>query len=507
MKTFKNLLLLTCLFFAGCNVVKQNTEITSLSDIDRKAEKMRESILNSVSEVKVPGKMYYVSNAGDDSNDGLSAESAIKSLDRVNALELNPGDAVMFERGGLWRGSVRTCNGVTYSAYGKGDKPNLYGSPCDAAKEGRWTVTDVPDVYVYDRELPDDIGTLVFNEGEGCAFKVMKVRMPDGTTKHVETGEIFRDYRDLKRDLDFYHDYKDAKRVYLCSKDGNPAERFKSIELNVKMNLIQAVSNVTIDNLCIKYCGAHAIGSGTVDSLRVTNCEIGWIGGSIQGDDLFGRNLPTRYGNGVEIYGGCQKYTVDNCYIYQIYDAAITHQFLGGGTNPVVMQNVAYTNNLIEDCVYSFEYFLGKADNDAARYMEHILIENNVARRTGMGWGSQRPDKETPAQVKSWVFNNEASDFIIRNNIFDRSTHDLLNIVADSAEWLPVLKGNVYVQYRNASGGKLGSNNKNGAIESDPFWGSVRNDDMRHPFNDDFEQILKTVFSEDNAKIIFVEGE
>ncbi len=489
----------------GCSTGEQSTKITSLEDIDRKAEEMKEAIRQTASEVNATGNIYYVANGGDDNQDGRTPETAVKSLKKVNGLELKPGDAVLFNRGDLWRGVVQTRRGVTYSAYGEGEKPRIYASPCDAAKEGSWTETEVKGVYVYDRELTDDIGTLVFNEGESCAFKVMMVRQPDSTTLHVETGEPFSSYRDLKRDLDFYHDYKQAHRVYLCSKEGNPAERFQSIELNVKTNLMRIVTDVTIDNLCLKYCGAHAIGAGTVDTLRVTNCEIGWVGGSIQGDALFGRNLPTRYGNGVEIYGGCNKFVVDNCYIYQIYDAAITHQHLGGGTNPITMKNVIYTNNLVEDCVYAIEYFLGKAENDTTRYMEHILMANNVARRTGMGWGIQRPDKETPAAVKSWVNYNKATDFIIKDNIFDRSACDLLNITADSTQWMPRLEGNVYVQYRNASGGKIGTNTVDRGLENDPFWNSVKNNDMRYPFDESFSGLMKRLFGEEKAQIIILE--
>ncbi len=479
-----------------------------MEDIDRLAQQLKKEILESTSDIKVSGTVYYVAADGNDDADGLTPETAMRTLDKVSAMDLKPGDAVLFRRGDLWRGTVQTRRGVTYAAYGKGQKPRLYASPCNAAQEGTWTETDVPGVYVYDLRMPNDVGVLVFDEGEkGCAFKVMKVRQPDSTTTHVETGEPFADYRHLKRDLDFYHDYSGTQLVYLCSQKGHPAERFRSIEMNVKTNLMRAVTDVTIDNLCLKYCGAHAVGAGTVDSLRVTNCEIGWVGGSIQGEDIFGRNLPTRFGNGVEIYGGCKKFVVDHCYIYQIYDAAITHQHLGDGENPLTMENVTYTNNLVEDCVYAFEYFLGKASNDTTRLMRNVLIADNVARRTGMGWGAQRPDKETPAAVKSWVNYNRAEDFRICNNVFDRSTRDLLNISAQEAAWLPTLQNNVYVQYRDGVGGKIGSRNTNTGLEKDPFWNNIRNDEMRYPYDENFPELLKRLFHEENGKFITVDAE
>ena len=83
-------------------------------------------------EALIPGKTYtgtayYVSNQGDDGNDGLSPETAWSTLDRVNQASLEYGDAVFLERGGVWRNTtVETKEGVTYSAYGGGRKaPDL----------------------------------------------------------------------------------------------------------------------------------------------------------------------------------------------------------------------------------------------------------------------------------------------------------------------------------------------------------------------------------------------
>ena len=318
-----------------------------LSKLDREAEARKQEILSTptILDQEKLNTIYYISSEGNDQNDGLTPETAILSLEHLNSLDLQPGDGVMFRRGDLWRGQLKAKRGVTYSAYGKGEKPRIYGSPYDAAKVGKWVETETRNVYMYDGELPNDIGTLVFNHGQAHAFKVMMIREEDGSTLHIETREPFASYRDLKRDLEFYHDYRDEKRIYLCSTEGNPAERFSSIELLTKGHIVLAASGATFDNLCLKYCGSHGIGSGTTKDLTVTNCELGWIGGSIQSESAFGRNHPTRYGNAVEIYGGCENFMVSNCYIYQIYDAAVTHQHQGDVQEPLIMRNVTYSNN------------------------------------------------------------------------------------------------------------------------------------------------------------------
>ena len=474
---------------ASCGVEQNSTQKRILS-LDKQAEEMKAQIRNNQSEIedKNFSTFYYISSQGDDLNDGLSPDRAIKSLKRLAELDLKDNDCVLFRRGDLWRGQIKAKKGVTYSAYGKGEKPRIYGSPYDAAKVGKWIETDTKNVYMYDGELPSDVGTLIFNEGEAHAIKVMMIRQEDGSTLHIATGEPFASYRDLKRDLEFYHDYKNKKRVYLCSTEGNPAERFTSIEISPKGNIIQATDNTTFDNLCIKYGGSHGIGSGTVKNLTVTNCELGWIGGSIQSEDIFGRNHPTRFGNAIEIYGGCENFLVSNCYIYQVYDAAITHQHQGDTEERLVMKNVLYANNLIEDCVYSIEYFLGRKDTNPSHYMENILFTNNLMRRAGYGWGKQRPDKETPAHIKSWTHHiNNAINFRVENNIFDRSTHDLLNIAAARKESLPTLSANTYIQYRNKMAGA---------------WGS---EGIRYVYDQEVALALKDLFGEEKGEILFVE--
>jgi uncharacterized repeat protein (TIGR02543 family) len=78
---------------------------------------------------------YYVDNiAGDDENDGLSSDRAWKTLDKVNSAEFEPGNFILFKRGGSWKGCLKIFNvagtedkRITYSAYGTGDKPKLIG--------------------------------------------------------------------------------------------------------------------------------------------------------------------------------------------------------------------------------------------------------------------------------------------------------------------------------------------------------------------------------------------
>ena len=79
---------------------------------------------------------YYVSPGGNDSNNGTSQGTAWKTIWRVNqsTFSFNPGDRVLFERGGVWRGEIVLGNSgtvsqqITLGAYGSGAKPLIKGS-------------------------------------------------------------------------------------------------------------------------------------------------------------------------------------------------------------------------------------------------------------------------------------------------------------------------------------------------------------------------------------------
>ena len=433
-------LIITC-FTSGQNNMSPR-QVKSISDVDALANALKEKILNSTATVNVSGTRYYVSNNGSDANNGKTPENAWATLAKVSDASLQKGDAVLFERGGTWRGSLKALEGVSYSAYGSGPKPQLFGSLQNYSVKNKWKKTATPNVYVYDEEIMDDAGLIVFNHGEANSVKMV-----------TGIGGFTGTPAELKNDLEMFHNTADHK-IYICSVNGNPADRYSSIEFGLKKHIIRVTGdNVAIDNLCVKYGGAHGIGSGARHGLKITNCELGWIGGSIH-------HAPTRYGNAIEIYGECSDYTVDHCYIYQIYDAGITHQYKNpSSTQTRIMEDVAYTNNLIEKCIYSIEYFLDqpKSDKDV---MKNIVIKNNICRLAGYGWGWQRHNKVARHIQGGWLKKRRkypAENFTVTGNIFDRSKDVLLSVSALKKEHLPVMLANTFIQDAKGNFGYYGT--------------------------------------------------
>lgn len=86
---------------------------------------------------------YYVDSvAGDDANSGTSTSSPWKSLTKANAAVLNPGDRLLFKRGGSWSGKLAlTRSGsatqpIVVGSYGSGDLPLIQGGSSCVALSG-----------------------------------------------------------------------------------------------------------------------------------------------------------------------------------------------------------------------------------------------------------------------------------------------------------------------------------------------------------------------------------
>lgn len=458
-----------------------------LSEIDSLAEARKRDILNAADKITVSGKKYYVSADGNDLSDGLTEKTAWRTLERVSSAELSYGDGVFFRRGDTFRGSVKTRSGVTYAAYGEGEKPKLFGWDKNLADEALWTLVDgTQNIWRYGERILDP-GTLVFNEGERHSRKLIPSYIGGRFVCRDDEEKLFDMVEQMTLDLDLYWYFEDKLttresrgetfpipdvdgtlgEVYLRCDGGNPAAVFSSIEALTRRAMFKVGDNkdVHIDNICMKYVGLHAVAAGGHSvGLHVTNCEIGWIGGTIQhyyGTDPNypegGRGTVTRFGNGVEVYGGCEDYEVSNCYIYQVYDAGMTHQITTGGKK-TVMDGVVYRNNLVERCVYSIEYFLEITPEGDDSYMKNIVMDGNILRFAGEGWGQQRHNKHTPAHIKGWSYVNRASDYHVTNNIFDRCAYRLLHLVAWESESCPEMNGNTYIQYDGGILGQYGGN-------------------------------------------------
>ncbi|MBR5309059.1 MAG: S-layer homology domain-containing protein [Clostridia bacterium] len=437
----------------------------------KKIEELDELEARRISEIKstpnmdlsnISGKRIYVSMSGDDTNDGLSEETAVRTLTFANSLAAS-GDAVLLERGGLWREQITGKKGVTYTAYGTGEKPIIYGSPEDGADPDKWTLVYENEetgalIWKYHKEDWLDVGGLVFDGGVGIALKDLPDNIGSEYLVYGNREEKYDYTVGLDRNFEFFHDassvvgstYIDCNNakgaLYFRCDNGNPGKVFDSIEFIARGASIRCGGNsdVTVDNICFKYVN-FGVSTGTTKNITVTNCEFYWIGGCIQTYSMRD-GVATRYGNAIEVYGGIDGYLVDNCYFYEVYDAAVTHQVSNDDTN-LKMDNIVYSNNVMDKCQYSIEYFFGGPTvSGIVRNGRNVLFTGNLCRRAGYGFGSTRRDIYSQRHIRSGGSRNEFYDFRIENNIFDRSVYELVQTTCSYEANKPSYNGNTYIQ-------------------------------------------------------------
>lgn len=408
-----------------------------VADIEKKANDRKEYIKNTpnlftedVLPLKDGQKIIYVSSSGSDINDGLSPQTPIYSLSKLGVINLNPGDRVLFKRGEEFRGRIKTRPGVIYSSYGKGAKPIINGNLKDVAQKHLWTETDTENVYKCSLKF-DNVGNIVFDYSGIVG-------------NHEETHgnlRLLESHIDLKNDLDFISDLETGY-LYLCSTEGNPGERFESIEICEGVHIFsESAPDVVIDNLNMMFSGAHGVSMGDVENRTVQNCIFSWIGGSILKGYNGGNSV--RYGNAVEVYGACDGYYVYDNWMYQIYDTGVTHQY-SSDNRVIQMKNIEYRGNIIEKCHWSIEYYnRGKMPGSC---VHDVHVHDNIVLHGAYGWGSVGREAGS-GMHNGFDMIDDVKNYVVENNIFAYSKGGNLVRYEEGGDRKLTLRNNTYVQF------------------------------------------------------------
>lgn len=440
--------------------------------VDTIAEQMKKDVLGTPNTAdlygdRMTGKTYYISEKnGNDENDGLSPETAVKTIAGLNAKVRFPkkGTSYLFERGGTYRGQITaSAAGLTIGCYGDTTqpKPLLMQSRRNYADPDLWEETAWENVWKYKGTL-NNVGVIGFDHD---LFDYSADSYNELYGKIMNTDVLgFKGVQDMDEDLQFYSVLSNDKtetpegvnvkqnELYLYSVGGNPGSRFQSIEIGENSAIIAGNGDdVVIDNLAFKFTGGHGMGGagGSKDRV-VTNCVFSWLGGSVLSIDFRGSGSPVNYGNAVEIYGSCDGYRVENCWMYQIYDTAVTHQY--SDETACTMEGVRYYGLLMEYCHWGIEFYNAPAKSTSVpKYVKDVHIAYNICRTGGMGWGSIVRERKGMLYCGSSL-DSRNSDELTEYNVFDRCYGYLLTLPASSKE---VDDKNIYIQFKGEMLGNL----------------------------------------------------
>ena len=458
------------------------------ADFLAQADTRKQAILNSPSEYSISGTTYYVSNSGNDLKDGLTPDTAWATIARMNLQNLQPGDGVLFERGGIYRGVFKyRPDGITYSAYGTGPKPKIYGSQENGVDPAKWTLLEgTTNIWVYYKVMYDVAG-IVFDDNARVALR--QTALWDGTQYVQVTDHSVPFGLDDVRSMPDLHfsslpdftgltpqqatcELDREGPLYLRCDAGNPGTVYESIEFMCKPStpanggwpvLVQVGTNCVVDNLSIMYsneCGILASSHSIV-----SNCEVSFCGGSQT--DYYGGRLGApqvaliRGGDGIVI-GGADGATVRDSYIHNIYDLAITTETATPPDGEAhATKNIVIKGNLVEDCsgAISIADFIATANKDSSLVsFSDITVEDNYFLYSGYGWSHQEPDYDwgTEGPVNNGnatlMFSypaDTATNILFRNNVFYLGKYALINGTwghENPADCGLIFSGNTYVQ-------------------------------------------------------------
>lgn len=491
-----------------------NSEDKAILD---KTNARKKAIFNSESEWTKGsgGKVYYVSPNGNDNNSGLSPDEAWKTLDKVNSAaayqfsaehfdvrddypefiwaldnpakkaSLNAGDVVLFERGGQWRGVLCTVPGVTYSAYGEGEKPQILGSPENGAGADKWSlVPGTNNVWVFYKELQDCGGILLgddaiaqkatpfwsdetdkwYDVGEHQQFSPeLLASAPEFSVKNLKNLYFFNELAfdcDVNNGADPAEIFSAFGKLYLRCDAGNPGSVYDSIEFFTGNNgsnhcLAAFMDGVTVDNLCFLY-SSGGVQAQQHRNVTIRNCVISYGGGMVSDYNTGETCSVVRCGDGIGL-GGENNKAVNN-YIAQFFDYGITAEEYsdtwtsGVSNNP--RKNMTISGNVIEYCgggilVCDWPAFMNHTD---APTFTNITIADNYILYTGMnGWAHQDDYDVGKSSLSSLVINLNpgCSGIKIKDNVLYKSwdigqlvNHNYHASEADAASF----SGNIYLQ-------------------------------------------------------------
>lgn len=412
---------------------------------DAEATAKKQAILTA-SDLTPTATTYYVSSKGSNTANGTSSTTPWDfATFKNNVRNLKSGDTVLFERGSVFCQSevdtdamLTLKSGVSYGAYGDGAKPRFYGSSMNYA-DATWESVEL-NVWKTTLDIGEgiDAGIIVFDNGSSIGVK-------KSSLEELTSGN------------DFYHDDENGV-LYLYSEIGSPTEIYNDIEIGLDRYVFvmnDNYNNIKIDNIDIRYVGSHAIrGNYGNENIVITNCDISFVGGSVQDSSATG----VRYGNAIEFYDEVSDITVDNCWIHQVYDAGLTFQC---AENNTAYSNIKFTNNLLQYCNYSIEFFIGSNANAPGELMG-IEISGNIMQFAGFGVCEQRPSTVDSAHICGWVTNvgEEYTDVTITNNTFDIANYNIVNWHWDGdANRNIKVSGNTYFMKPSASSNAMNFSN------------------------------------------------
>ena len=444
------------------------------------------------------GKAYYVSADGDDDIDGLSPETAWRTIDKVlrdvnygDPGTIQPGDAIFFRRGDIFRlpeievTLEPNIENLTFSAYGEGDKPIITASSENGSGDGKWQLVysdaSGKKIWQYYRDMRDT-SMIVFDNGAAIANRVYEFYTGDGYVSceatgwwmHEEEGVTLKDgllslEDSLTEDMtiisrptlqhvdDRPGDYnvKGVGPLYLRCDRGNPGALYSSVEfteLEAKSLMFLHASGNVIDNISFR-SNANSYIKGNleeddVQNTLIQNCEFAYGGGGASDYETHedGNHVVVVQGDG--IYTVVSNSTIRDNYFHDAKCSTATYE----GNLENKSKTIRGYYRVLDNVMVNTIGLRLDASSDMLRYLDSVVVSGNQI------WNTGRMDNGKYIYSEGTVVFMPANygEFIVSNNVFYGTEQghpmnallDLFIYDYENSDYTkPQFSDNVYVQY------------------------------------------------------------
>ncbi len=437
------------------------------------------------------GTAYYVSSStGNDMNDGLTPETAWQNLSNTIYKPLQPGDAIFFKRGDIFRygedgvpGLEINSPGVTYSAYGEGPKPIITPSWENGTGAEKWELVYSDDtgkkIWKFYRSLPDT-AMVVLGGGEVVVRRVYEAWTPETGYISCENDQflmqadysvqlkdrLYTPWETLMEDATFlcrpevvctdgvYGHPDGLGPVYVRYDAGNPGALFDSVEFaqhNMTASVWLSVPNIVLDNLSFRYSGVADIKTAqkeedydAVHDTIVQNCEFGYSGGCVFDYHSYADGGNTVFVHGDGIYSVVCNSTFRHNYFHD--GAAITFECNLNETEIIHGFYYIQDNVMVDTMGISMD-----ATAEAIQYLDDVQVTGNQIWHTGsFDSGGYRYSQGSVSMPP-----HHFGKCLIRDNVFyctenGFTNNALLNVYRNRSDDFgtdPDYGNNVYVQH------------------------------------------------------------
>ncbi len=516
---------------SGCgadNSPKNTAAATLLSaeeDARLKGELQKDidTILNSETEIVhsetyIPGETYtgtayYVSNDGNDNNDGLTPETAWRTLRKVaevngflsETILLKPGDAVFFRRGDIFRMNeigwdpylgdeaalYLNVDGVTYSAYGEGEKPIITESTENGSGAEKWNLVYEDNtgkkIWQYYRDMRD-VSMIVLNDGDVFTTRIYEYYDENGYISCEATGwhmhedegvtledglhplevSLVEDLTIISRPVRLEPEVNwvncEVGPLYLRCDKGNPGELYHSIEFTEYQlsGIVQLRANtVVFDNISFRCNGsAYMKCSGEsgawkeIENTVIQNCEFAYGGGSVTHywEAESGATFVGAQGDG--IYNIVRNTLIQNNYFHDSMLPVVTYEGDDFEDKDTVDGYYHFQDNI---CVNTMGIRLDSSA-DALKHLDSVKVCGNQV------WNTGRMDngKYVYSEGSLVMMPNNYGECVVLDNVFygtenGHPMNALLDIFLydfeDVGYTRPQFGNNTYVQYEGRNFG------------------------------------------------------